>query len=44
MADGVALNKKVGGEVKYKFAISKPTLMGTVGKMIINEHDMVEHK
>ena len=24
MADGVALNKKVGGETKYKFAIHKP--------------------
>ena len=24
MADGVALNKKVGGEMKNKFAIPKP--------------------
>ena len=35
MADGVALNKKVGGEMKYKS-------MGIAGIMIINEHDMVE--
>ena len=38
MADGVALNKKVGEEMKYKFATS----MGIAGIMIINEHDMVE--
>ena len=42
MADVVALNKKVGGEMKYKFAVFQATLMGTAGIMIINEHDMVE--
>ena len=42
MAEGVALNKKVGGEMKYEVCRFQATSMGIAGIMIINEHDMVE--